>query len=158
MATPLLTLLAGYDPGLKQPTNSLLLWSCSQHSGRNVLQLYKSSMKPSMLIRHLDTKHPNHPKKSLEFFRRHEAGLKCQKLILPEVSTEKRGIVWSRTWNYQAKKTHTIGKTLVKPCLLKTIKIFLGEASKAKMKQISLPTTLFRGAFQMCRKMVKTRW
>jgi len=45
-------------------------------------------MKPSMLIRHLETKHPNHPTKSLEF-QCHEASLKRQKLILPEVSTKK---------------------------------------------------------------------
>jgi len=57
-----------------------------------------------------------------------------------------------------SKKTNTIGKTLVKPCLLKTIKLLLGEASEAKMRQISHPTTLLRGAFQICRKMVKTRW
>jgi len=35
-------------------------------------------------------------------------------------------------------KTHTIGETLVKPSLLKTLNIPLGEASEAKMRRISL--------------------
>ena len=34
------------------------------------------SMKPSKLKRYLDTKHSNYVTKILEFFRRHEAGLK----------------------------------------------------------------------------------
>jgi len=50
-------------------------------------------MKPSKLIRHLETKHPNHATKSSEFFRRLEGILKRQRLILPEVSTKKNGIV-----------------------------------------------------------------
>ena len=36
------------------------------------------------------------------------------------------------------KKPHTIGETLVKPCLLKTAKLVLGDVSVAKLKQISL--------------------
>ena len=36
------------------------------------------------------------------------------------------------------KKTHSIGETLVKLCLLKTAKLVLGDASVAKLKQISL--------------------
>ena len=38
----------------------------------------------------------------------------------------------------KGKKPHTIGETLVKPCLLKTLKLVLGDASAAKVKQISL--------------------
>jgi len=47
-----------------------------------------------------------------------------------------------------SKKTHTIGKTIVKPCLLKTAKQRLGELSKANIKLISLPAILFRSTFQ----------
>jgi len=36
------------------------------------------------------------------------------------------------------KKIHTIREMLVKSCLLKTVKLFLGEASEAKMRQTSL--------------------
>ena len=92
-------------------------------------------MKPSKLMRHLEKKHPNHATKSLEFFWCHEASLKHQRPILPEGFT---GIIWSRTWNCQAKKTHTIGETLVKPWLLKTVELLPVEASEANMRRISL--------------------
>ena len=36
------------------------------------------------------------------------------------------------------RKTHTLGETIVKPSLLKTLNIPLGEASKAKTRRISL--------------------
>ena len=42
--------------------------------------LSAESSKPSKLKRHLETKHSNHVSKDLEFFRRHEAGFKCQRL------------------------------------------------------------------------------
>jgi len=69
-------------------------------------------VKPSKLIRHLETKHPNHATKVIEFFRRHEASLKRQTILL-EVSPKKTGIMWSRTWNCQAKKLARLEKTLV---------------------------------------------
>ena len=47
-----------------------------------------------------------------------------------------------------SKKTHTIGKTIVKPCLLKTAKQRLGELSEANIKRISFPAILFRSTFQ----------
>ena len=36
------------------------------------------------------------------------------------------------------KKPHMVGESLVKPCLLKAVKLDLGESSEAKMRQISL--------------------
>ena len=36
------------------------------------------------------------------------------------------------------KKPHTIGETLLKPCMIKAIHLVLGEASAKKMQQISL--------------------
>jgi len=72
-------------------------------------------MKPSNLIRNLETKHPNHAKKSLEFFRHREASLKRQRHILTEVSTKKTGIILSRTWNYQVKKRTLLEKRLWNP-------------------------------------------
>ena len=35
------------------------------------------------------------------------------------------------------KKPHTVGEFLAKPCLLKAVKLVLGESSEAKMRQIS---------------------
>jgi len=48
--------------------------------------------KPSKLIGHLETKHPNHTTKVIEFFRRHEASVKRRRLIFPQIST-KTGII-----------------------------------------------------------------
>ena len=42
--------------------------------------LSAESLNPSKLKRHLETKHSNHVSKDLEFFLRHEAGLKRQRL------------------------------------------------------------------------------
>ena len=42
--------------------------------------LSAESMKPSKLKRHLETKHSEHITKDLDFFKRHEAALKKQKL------------------------------------------------------------------------------
>ena len=42
-------------------------------------------------------------------------------------------------WKLQKnKKPHTIAETLIKPCLLKTVKLVLGEPSEIKMRNISL--------------------
>ena len=38
----------------------------------------------------------------------------------------------------KAKKSHTIGKTLLKPCILESVKLMLGEKAYQTMKQISL--------------------
>ena len=36
------------------------------------------------------------------------------------------------------KKPHSIGESLVKPCLLKTVKLLLRKSSEAKMRQLSI--------------------
>ena len=36
------------------------------------------------------------------------------------------------------KKPHTIGKILLKPCMMKVVNLVLGEASAKKMQQVSL--------------------
>jgi len=112
-------------------------------------------MKPSKLILHLETKHPNHATKNKEFFRRHEG--RPEAYLAGSFHQENRHHMKSYL-KLPSKKTQTIGKMLATPCLLKTVKQHLGEASKANIRRISLPTILFRGAFQMCRKMWKTRW
>ena len=38
----------------------------------------------------------------------------------------------------KAKKAHTIGKTLLKSCILESVKLMLGEKASQTMKQISL--------------------
>ena len=38
----------------------------------------------------------------------------------------------------KAKKAHTIGETLLKPCILESVKLMLGEKASQTMKRISL--------------------
>jgi hypothetical protein len=105
--------------------------------------LSAESMKPSKLKRHLETKHSGHVKKDLDFFKRHEIGLKRQRLD-PTGSFQQQSIAAVQA-SYEValeiakqKKPHTIGETLIKPCILKTVKLILGEASEVKMRQIPL--------------------
>ena len=96
--------------------------------------------------------------KDLEFFRRHEAGLKRQRLDFTGSFQQENAALLQASYEValkiaKQKKPHTIGELLVKPCLLKTIKLLRGESSKAKKRQISLSNDTIRGAFQICRKM-----
>ena len=104
--------------------------------------LSAESMKPSKLKRHLETKHFQHAKKDVAFFQRHEAGLKRPRLDCTgsfnqsNVSAIEASYVVTLKIGKQI-KPRTIGETLVKPCLLKTAKLILKDASVAKLKQIS---------------------
>ena len=100
-------------------------------------------------VRHLLTTHSKHAKKDLEFFKRHEAGLKRQRLDLGGGYHQQNAASVQASYEValeiaKQKKPHTIGETLVKPCLLKTVKLILGEASEAKMRQLSLSNTTIR--------------
>lgn len=101
--------------------------------------LSAESMKPSKLKRHLETKHSNHISKDLEFFQRHEAGLKRQRLDFTGSFQQENAALIQASYEValeiaKQKKPHTIGETLIKPCLLKTVKILLGESNEAKIK------------------------
>ena len=113
----------------------------------------------------LETKHPQHVEKDVAFFQRHEAGLKRQRLDCTEsfnqsnVSAIEASYVIALEIAKQQKKTHSIGETLVKPCLLKSAKLVLGDASVAKLNQISLSNnTIQRRILGALRKMLGNRW
>lgn len=105
--------------------------------------LSAESLKPSKLKRHLETKHSEHTKKDIEFFQRHETSLRRQRLDpTGNFQQNNTGAVQA---SYEValeiakqKKPHTIGETLIKPCMLKMVKLVLGETSETKMRQISL--------------------
>ena len=97
------------------------------------------SLKPSKLKPHLEAKHPQHAKKDAAFFKRHEAGLKRQRLDATGNFHHKNVAVLQASYEValeiaKGKKPHTIGETLVNPCLLQTVKLVLGDASAAKVK------------------------
>ena len=102
-----------------------------------------STMKPALLKQHLANAHPSMISKSRSFFELKMSSLKRQKL-------DRTGMFW-QTNNAavcalfaialhvaNAKKAHTIGETLLKPCILESVKLILGEKASQTMKQISL--------------------
>jgi len=58
-----------------------------------------------------------HAKKGLEFFQRHGASLKRQRHLVGSFHQQHRLHMKSHL-KLPSKKTHTIGETLVEPCLL----------------------------------------
>lgn len=105
--------------------------------------LSHESMKPSKLKRHFETKHSEHTKKDLEFFRRHETSCKSQRLDRTGIFQQSNTALMQASYEValeiaKQKKPHTIGENLIKPCMLKMVKLVLGESSEAKMQRISL--------------------
>lgn len=105
--------------------------------------LSSESMKPSKLKRHLETKHAEHSKKDLSFFQRHEAGLKRQRLEPTGKCQQQNTATLQASYEValqisKNKKPHTIGEKLIKPCLLKVVKLVLGDVSEEKIRNISL--------------------
>ena len=102
-----------------------------------------STMKPASLKQHLANAHPSMMSKNRSFFESKLSSLKRQKL-------DQTGMFWRTNKaavhaSYaialhvaKTKKPHNIGKTLLKPCILESVKLVLGEKASQTMKQISL--------------------
>ena len=108
-------------------------------------------MKSLKLKPHLEIKHPNHVTKDLEFFRRHEAVLKRQRIDFTGSFQQENTAIIRASYKVlleiaKQKKLRTIRESFVIPCLLKTVKLLLGESSEAKMRQISLSNQYYSEA------------
>ena len=102
-----------------------------------------STMKPASLKQHLANAHPSMMSKNRSFFESKLSSLKRQKL-------DQTGMFWHTTKAAvhapyaialhveKTKKPHNIGETLLKPCILESVKLVLGEKASQTMKQISL--------------------
>ena len=102
-----------------------------------------STMKPASLKQHLANAHPSMMSKNRSFFESKLSSLKRQKL-------DQTGMFWRTNKaavraSYaiashvaKTKKPHNIGETLLKPCILESVKLVLGEKASQTMKQISL--------------------
>ena len=93
--------------------------------------LSAESMKPSKLKRHLETKHPEHENKDLDFFKRHERCLKNQRFDASGSFQQQSAAIMEASYEIafeiaKQKKPHTIGETLLKPCMMKAIHLVLG--------------------------------
>ncbi|XP_072387391.1 protein FAM200C-like [Diabrotica undecimpunctata] len=97
-------------------------------------------MRPNRLERHLSSKHKDKPK---EFFAIKSENLKLMKLDSTGYTAQTSEKVLKALYELslliaKEKKSHIIGETLVKPCLLKVADIILGTQSKQKLSQISV--------------------
>ena len=102
-----------------------------------------STMKPASLKQHLTNAHPSMMSKNRSFFESKLSSLKRQKL-------DQTGMFWRTNKaavhaSYatalhvaKTKKPHNIGETLLKPCILESVKLVLGKKASQTMKQISL--------------------
>ena len=102
-----------------------------------------STMKPASLKQHLANAHPSMMSENRSFFELKLSSLKRQKL-------DQTGMFWRTNKaavhaSYaivlhvaKTKKPQNIGETLLKPCILESVKLVLGEKASQTMKQISL--------------------
>ena len=101
------------------------------------------TMKPASLKQHLANAHPSMMSKNRSFFESKLSSLKRQK-------RDETGMFWrtnkaSVHASYaialhvaKTKKPHNIGETLLKPCILESVKLVLGQKVSQTTKQISL--------------------
>ena len=99
-----------------------------------------STMKPASLKQHLANAHPSMMSKNRCFFESKLSSLKRQKL-------DQTGMFWRTNKaavhaSYvialhvsKTKKPHNIDETLLKPCILESVKLVLGEKPSQTMKQ-----------------------
>lgn len=106
----------------------------------NILAM--DSMKPSKLKRHLETQHPEHVGKSLEFFKRRLDEYNKQRRAFTKTSTiAASALLASYKVSYRiarCKKAHNIAETLVLPAAIDMVEIMLGEQSANKLRSIPL--------------------
>lgn len=104
--------------------------------------LSRESMKPSKLVRHLNTKHPNEKHKPVEFFERKLKALERQKTAIGQMSNlnEKALLASYRVAFRVAKagKSHTIAENLILPAALDIAEIMFGKQEVEKLKSIPL--------------------
>ena len=107
-------------------------------------KLSNDALRPNRLKRHLQTKHPLHQTKPLNFFQSKKDSFKKMKIICAEnFGQSSSAEVVEASYEIaqmisQAKKTHNIGETLIKPCMLKASSLVLGETNSKKLAKISL--------------------
>src|SRR5215469_10662173 len=105
--------------------------------------LSNDALKPAKLQRHLNSVHPNLSDRPPEYFSGKLENLKKMELGKSgsRFATTERVLAASFEISRliaKSKKPHTIGETLVKPCLLKAVEEVLGEEAKKKIEEISL--------------------
>ena len=104
--------------------------------------LGSEAMKPSRLIRRLNTKHSDLVDKPIEFFMCKRDTLKIEKKIISQTSTTDTSLL---TASYlislqiaECKEPYSIGEELIKPSLIAACNEVSGQSASSKMKDIPL--------------------
>ena len=105
--------------------------------------LSNDSMKPHQLKQHLKNVHPDLAEKDRAYFERKERQLKRARLDTSGTTHVQAGSILKASYmvSYRIameKKPHTIGETLIKPCMLECTKLVLGETAARKLADVSL--------------------
>ena len=105
--------------------------------------LSNDALRPGRLERHLITNHKALKEKPKEFFTAKHHELNCMKLDSSSVFHQETWKLVEASYELslliaKAKKPHSVGETLVKPCLLSAANTVLGEESQRKLSRISL--------------------
>ncbi|XP_073537700.1 SCAN domain-containing protein 3-like [Phyllobates terribilis] len=105
-------------------------------------RLSNEAMKPSKLVRHLQTKHPASKDKPLEFFERKKREHEGQKQLLKATTSTNvsalRASFLVANRIAKAKKPFTIGEELILPAAKDICQELLGEAAVKKVAQVPL--------------------
>ena len=105
--------------------------------------LTRESIKLSKLKQHLESGHSELVGKSVDFFRRKSELLKKSRLDSEGMWAKQNQAVLEASYRIafriaQAKKPHTIGEELIKPCLIEATTLVLGGEKANKLREISL--------------------
>lgn len=105
--------------------------------------LANSSLKPSLLKRHLVTKHPTHVNKSADFFTRKANEWKNDLTTFASAanSDNENALEASYRVSYRIAKTakpHSIAEDLVRPCINDVVQCMLGESFTKKVSMVPL--------------------
>ena len=124
--------------------------------------LGNGSMKPFQLKQHLQGCHPELQNKDREYFKLKQNYLKKTRLDSTGTFRQQTDAIVKASYEVsykiaREKKPHTIGETLVKPCMLQCVKLVLGEAAHNKMTQISLSNNTIRSRINDMAESIKNQ-
>ncbi|GBM06228.1 Zinc finger BED domain-containing protein 5 [Araneus ventricosus] len=104
-------------------------------------RLSNGSMKPSLLMRHLETKHPTYKQRNISFFQRLSNSPNLNSCLISTNKANEAAIEASYRTSYhiaKSGKNHTIAENLVFPCIKDAVECMFGEDHVQKIKNIPL--------------------
>jgi hypothetical protein len=98
----------------------------------------KSSLKPSLLRRHLETRHPTQTNEPVDFFKRNlvESNSCIANFVSTTINDNKNAQEASYRFSYRvakALKAYTIAENLIGPCIKDVVQCMLGEKATKRL-------------------------